>query len=409
MEYVSVFPFSLNNSGEIVILVRRDGDFYRDLGGNVYNQMSPIHSACHNLISHSSYLIVPSNIERLLKKKPISKDESIFREVLAKLLTLPNHMCIKNIANHFGYLYPIPFIDPEILNTTIENSSLHWIRISILFSVEEYQRFFSSFDLAILGQINTHLLKQSIVLSKEPVQRITHTFAIINLEEEVLWQFHLEALLISNVFQSAYRSKEVKFEYFESELPTSLELERVSCVIIISWREKNFEQTSSLLEQVLSNKKVLAIGSAAVIVSQMKGGRVSNTENQLELVEIQGTNELLNCSYLKKYQNSLESIENSHCFRYATKNLVEPPSESKVLVTSKSGPLVYEMENIMCVHANPEFTMPFVEGLLGNELISQNLLSEEGYEAAKKTWDHSYQISFSFIRQICEAFIMGFS
>lgn len=407
MEYVSVFPFSLNNAGEIVILVRRDGDYYRDLGGNVYNQMSPIHSACHNLISHSNYLIVPSNIERLIKKKPISKDESIFREVIAKLLTLPNHMCIKNIANHFGYLYPVPFIDPEILNTTLENSSLHWIRISILFSVEEYQRFFSSFDLAILGQINTHLLKQSIVMCKEPAQRISHTFAIINLEEEVLWQFHLEALLISNVFQGAYRSKEVKFEFFESELPTSLELEKISCVIVVSWREKNFEQTYSMLEQVLGRKKVLAIGSAAVIVSQMKGGRVTNTENQLELVDIQATSEVANCAYLKKYQNVFENIENSHCYRYATKNLVEPPADSRVLVTSKSGPIVYEMENTLCVHANPEYTMPFVEGLLGNELISQNLLSEEGYEVAKKTWDNSFQLNFSLIRQICEAYILG--
>ena len=125
MDYVSVFPFSLNTSGEVVILVRREGDYYRDLGGLVSNEMSPIHAAARNLINNSSYLIIPSNIEKLLKKKPIAKDESVFREVLAKLLTLPNHMCIKNISNLFGYLYPIPYIDPEILNTTLEDSSLH--------------------------------------------------------------------------------------------------------------------------------------------------------------------------------------------------------------------------------------------------------------------------------------------
>ena len=405
MEYVSVFPFSLNNSGEIVILVRRDGDFYRDLGGNIYQQMSPIHAAAKYILLHSSYLIVPSNIERLLKKKPISKDESIFREVLAKLISLPNHMCIKNIVNHFGYLYPIPFIDPEILNTTLESTSLHWIRISILFSVEEYQRFFSSFDLAILGQVNTHLLKQSIVHCKDPIQRITHTIGIINLEEEVLWQFHLESLLVSNVFQSAYRSKEVKFEYYESELPTSIELSKMSCIVIISWRERNFEQTSEMLEKILGKTKLIALGSSAVVVSQMLGARMASTDNQLELVEVHPAVDLQSSGYMKKLGSNLESNENSQCFKYSVKNLVEPPQDSRVLLSCRTGPLAYEHGNTLCVHANPEFSVGFVEELLGTELISQNLLSEEGFEIAKKTWENSPQVNVGLVRSVCEGFL----
>jgi hypothetical protein len=407
MEYVSVFPFSINNSGEVVILVRRDGDFYRDLGGHVYNEMSPMHSAAKNLLTHSNYLIVPSNIERLLKKKPISKDESVFREVLAKLLTLPSHMCIKNIANLFGYLYPVPFIDPEILNTTLEDTSLHWIRISILFSVEEYQRFFSAFDLAILGQVNTHLLKQSITLCKDPVQRITHKIGIINLEEEVLWQFHLEALLLSNVFQSAYRSKEVKFEFFESELPTLLEIEKMACLVVVAWREKHSSHVIEELSSFFSNKKIIAIGTAADAICESLGGKMVAAETCLELVDTVPTNELSLCGFMKKYLGKPEAVENCSVLKYSNKIVAELPSDAMVLAVAHNSPCVYLVGNVLCVHANPEFSVQFVEQLFSTELISQNLLSEEAFEVAKKAWDESADINVALIRNICEGFMIG--
>ncbi|OMJ71496.1 hypothetical protein SteCoe_30278 [Stentor coeruleus] len=407
MEYVSVFPFSLNNSGEIVILVRRDGDFYRDLGGHVYNEMSPMHAAAKNLLIHSNYLIVPSNIERLLKKKPIANDESIFREVLAKLLTLPSHMCIRNIANHFGYLYPIPYIDPEILNTTLEDTSLHWIRISILFSIEEYQRFFSAFDLAILGQVNSHLLKQSIVYCKEPIQRITHYIGVINLEEEVLWQFHLEGLLLSNLFSGAYRSKEVKWDFYEAEMPTSVEIDRMSCVVVIAWREKTSENILEMLEKIIGKKKLIAIGSAASIVCEMLGGRLVPTETQLELLEIIPSIEIGNSPYMKKYMKNIEQIENNHSLRYTTRCISEIPPDSKILASSKGIPCIYSTNNTLCVNCNPELSVPFVEQLLCPELISQNLLSEETYEIAKKTWEETPQQNFYIVRSICEGFLYG--
>jgi hypothetical protein len=405
MEYVSVFPFSLNNTGEIVILVRRDGDFYRDLGGHVYNEMSPMHSAARNLITHSSYLIVPSNIERLLKKKVILKDESIFREVLAKLITLPGHMCIKTITNHFGYLYPIPFIDPEILNTTLETTSLHWIRISILFTIEEYQRFFTAFDLAILGQVNTHLLKQSITQAKDPIQRITHYIAVINLEEEILWQFHLEALLLSNCFQSAYRNKEVKWEFFEYEAPTSIDMERLSCIVLISWKERISEQITEILEKLIGKKKVIVIGNISGVVCEMLGGRMETNNSQLELISVTPNSELSSMLFMKKYFEKNENIANTHVLRYSVKHVAELPPDSKVLVECNSQPIAYLNNNVLCVHANPEFSVPFVEQILSPELISQNLLSEEDYEKAKKTWESFSIQSYELIREVCEGFL----
>ena len=405
MEYVSVFPFSLNNSGEIVILVRRDGDFYRDLGGHVYNECSPMHAAAKNLIFHSSYLIVPSNIERLIKKKPIAKDESIFREVIAKLLTLPSHMCIRSIANHFGYLYPIPFIDPETLNTSLEETSLHWIRISILFSIEEYQRFFTAFDLAILGQVNTHLLKQSITLCKDPVQRITHYIGIINLEDEVLWQYHLEALLLSNCFQGAYRNKEIKWEFYESELPTPAEMERMSCIVIISWREKLIEQNLEIMEKILGKKKTIVIGNTANIACTVLGGKMENTDTQLQLLEVNPTNELATMPFMKRSKN--ESQESNYALRYAVRNVIELPPWSTPLVLAAGKPYIYCCNNTLCVHVNPEFSVPFVEQILCTELISQNLMAEEGYEMAKKTWENIPSQNFSLVRTVCECFLLG--
>ena len=407
MEYVSVFPFSLNNSGEIVILVRRDGDFYRDLGGHVYNEFSPIHAAAKNLINHSSYLIVPSNIERLLKKKPIAKDESIFREVLAKLLTLPSHMCIKNISNHIGYLYPIPFIDPEILNTTLEDTSLHWIRISILFSIEEYQRFFTAFDLAILGQVNTHLLKQSIALCKDPVQRITHYIGVINLEEEVLWQFHLEALLLSNCFQGAYRNKEIKWEFYDSEIPTSAEIEKMSCFVIIAWREKTSEQTIELIENIINKKKVIFLGNIAGLACEILGGKVEPTETHLEILDIHPTIELQSMPFMNRAQGKIENLENNQVMRYTLRNIVNLPSNAKVLVTCKNEPCVFLCNNVLCVHANPEYSVQFIEQMLCTELISQNLLTEEAFESSKKAWEGNNSYNFSLIRMICECFLLG--
>jgi hypothetical protein len=110
---------------------------------------------------------------------------------------------------------------------------------------------------------------------------------------------------------------------------------------------------------------------------------------------------------MKKYQNPLEIPENSHCFRYSTKNLIEPPANSRILVMSRTTPIVYEHGNTLCVHANPEFSVSFVEMLLRDELISQNLLSEEGFEIAKKTWENSVQMNFNLIRSVCEGFLFG--
>lgn len=45
---------------------------------------------------------------------------------------------IKSVSRHIGYLFPVPFLDPELLNSKMKGSSLHWIRITALFSIEAY-------------------------------------------------------------------------------------------------------------------------------------------------------------------------------------------------------------------------------------------------------------------------------
>jgi hypothetical protein len=82
-------------------------------------------------------------------------------------------------------MVPVPHIDPELLNTTLTEGSLHWIRISTLFSVEEYHQFFTPYDMSILGQLNTSVLKQAIGKPTETPNLFK--IAIVSSEDEALW------------------------------------------------------------------------------------------------------------------------------------------------------------------------------------------------------------------------------
>jgi len=86
-----------------------------------------MHAAANHFINHSNAILAPSNIERLLKSNSLlpTTEESIIREVLAKLITLPSSMMIKSVSRHIGFLFPVPFLDPELLNSKVTDTSLH--------------------------------------------------------------------------------------------------------------------------------------------------------------------------------------------------------------------------------------------------------------------------------------------
>lgn len=413
MEHVSVFPFSLNNSAEIVVMVRRDGDFYRDLGGYVHGHHSPIHAAARYILKHSHGMIAPSNIERLIRKKQLipENDEALFREILAKLITLPGHMCIRNVSNYFAYMVPVPHVDPELLNTNLEDTSLHWIRISTLFSVEEYQRFFTAFDLASLSQVNTNMLKQAITLGKDPPNRIMHYVGIINLEDEAMWQYHFEAMILSNCLQEAYRNKEVKWMFYESELPASQELERITAFVIYGWKDRPSDTLTDFLEGIIGTKKILAIGSAANLVCELLGGRLETAEDNTlpELSAIHFTEEFSKVPFIRKNTSRQETPpEEGDMFLYLSKSVRSLPSNASVIATAKDSiPVIYSIDNILCVHGHPEFTTTFVEEMIAPDLLEQGVCHEEDIENMKKVWESMPIQRYKEVRAICDFFILS--
>ena len=53
MGEVTVFPFSVAGGSEIVVLLRRDENLYRDLGGSIQGHFSPLHAASFYLLKHT--------------------------------------------------------------------------------------------------------------------------------------------------------------------------------------------------------------------------------------------------------------------------------------------------------------------------------------------------------------------
>ena len=157
----------------------------------------------------------------------------------------------------------------------------------------------------------------------------------------------------------------------------------------------------------MGKKKIIVLGSIAGLVCEMLGGTMEINNSQLELLEIHPTADIFNIPYMKKYQDKPELVESNHVLRYSVRVVAEVPSESKVILTCKNKPCVYFCNQVLAVHANPELSVPFIENLFCTELVSQNLLSEEAFEIAKKTWEDSAHHGFGLIRNVCECFLFG--
>lgn len=413
MEHVSVFPFSMNNLGEVVILVRRDNDLYRDLGGTVHGMSSPLHAAAKHLIRNSRALIAPSNIEKLLNNGSIIPEDSeiLLREVLAKLISLPSYMCIKTVHNHFSYMFPVPYVDPEILNTKLTDMSLHWIRISALFSVEEYQLFFTSFDLAVLSQVNTNILKQAIIKAEDPPIRIMYYIGVINLEDEAIWQHHFEALVLTNCFEEVYRTKECKWMFYESELPSSEEVERMNALIVFGWRDKLSDTLTEFLEQQIGKKKIIALGTAANILCSILGGKLDPIEETTipELTSISYTPQYSQADFIQPFLSRSETpCEESDLFIYPTQFIKELPERAVILATYRSNiPVIYTMDNVLCIHGHPEFNACFVEELLIPEILDSGMCTEDEIDNARKEWQSVPVHRLSEVRELCNLFMIS--
>eukprot|EP00359_Climacostomum_virens_P005199 CAMPEP_0204902324 /NCGR_PEP_ID=MMETSP1397-20131031/3599_1 /ASSEMBLY_ACC=CAM_ASM_000891 /TAXON_ID=49980 /ORGANISM="Climacostomum Climacostomum virens, Strain Stock W-24" /LENGTH=395 /DNA_ID=CAMNT_0052070817 /DNA_START=725 /DNA_END=1909 /DNA_ORIENTATION=- len=395
MEEVSVFPFSLSSTGEILILVRRDQDLYRDLGGPVRRMWSPIHAAAHHLLNNSEGLMAPTNIRRLLQKQePLPPtDEELYREVLAKFVTLPGYMSIKNVQDHFAFLLPLPYIDPEILNTTLKTRSLHWIRVSTLFSVEEYQQFFTAFDLAILSQVNTHMLKQAITAAEEPVIRIHHRIGVINFETDAIWQYHYEALVMTNCLQNLYQKRDLSFSLYEYVLPPTRELEGLTATIVMAWKDKWDDSFDEILLKLVQKKKVLALGYAAVRLTKLLEGSVEKSDESLpELARINFAADYISIPFVKQQHTGFSPPETSSVLFRLHNYIVTllPPNARVIASTLAEYPVIYLVQNALIVVGDPHFSFEFAEEKLFPELKQleglEHAVEENDLERAKGSW-----------------------
>lgn len=336
-------------------------------------------------------------MDKLVKRKPLVgyTDESIYREVLAKLLHLPRYMLLRSIAKHLGFLFPVPHVDPDLFNVNLEDSSLHWIRLGVLFSELEYQRFFTAFDLTVLSQVNTNILKQALSLTVEPPIRTTHKVALINLESDAKWQYHFEGLVLSILLQNTYKTREVSFLFFESDFPASEELREIASLVIFGWQDKQNEALLEFLDTVLGTMKILAIGSAADILCETLGGTLSSVEELTSPTAV-------------ALQLAEDSTRSPYLFTLNTRTLREPPPNATVIATDAAQvPLVYSVNSVLAVHGHPEFSLDFIEGALLPYLLEHSLCSEEELELAKKHLQTAVSCDFDTIRGLSEEFLFS--
>ena len=431
MEHVSVFPFALNSAGELVICVRRDGEVYRNLGGAVQSHYSPLHAASLHFLKHSRTLLSESQIDLLLQKKPLlPEDDSILiRETLAKLTTLPHDLFIRNVHNHLGFLVPVPFVEAEVLNTHLTDTSLHWIRISMLFSVEEYQQFFTAYDLALLSQINTHHLKLYLnTRSEEQTAKI----GLLNTEDEAIWQYHFEALVLSNCLGELYRFRDIKWIFYETDLlPTNEEVEELSALIVFGWRNKWADGVAEFLLRAMEAKKMLVLGSVSNLVCALllksrfeeeeetvpdlvaklqKGEKLDFIETtHPELYPVVLSETYYKQDYLPAEQGE-QAHEPVHLFALAshiTDQLIAHLPDTFTIVGSKQEghPVVYNpTPKLLIVHGHPEFSPEFIEEKLSPELVQMGLCSEELLHETEQSWKVPNP-HLAEIRELCQHFL----
>lgn len=332
--------------------------------------------------------------------------------MLAKFVTLPGYMSIKNVQDHFAFLLPLPYIDPEILNTTLKTRSLHWIRVSTLFSVEEYQQFFTAFDLAILSQVNTHMLKQAVTAAEEPVIRIQHRIGIINFETDAVWQYHYEALVMTNCLQNLYQKRDLTFSLYEYVMPPSRELEALTATVVMAWKDKWDDSFNDILLNLHRHKRVLALGYAAVKLTELLGGRVEKSEENLpELARVNIAEDYANIPFVKKYMSRFSTPEKSSVlFRISNYIVTLIPEDSKVIASTLADyPVVYLTQNSMLVLGDPHISFEFAEEKLFPELKQleglDHAIEENELEHAKGSWANATRESLAFIRNLCEHFL----
>eukprot|EP00358_Blepharisma_japonicum_P003849 CAMPEP_0202951872 /NCGR_PEP_ID=MMETSP1395-20130829/34199_1 /ASSEMBLY_ACC=CAM_ASM_000871 /TAXON_ID=5961 /ORGANISM="Blepharisma japonicum, Strain Stock R1072" /LENGTH=219 /DNA_ID=CAMNT_0049660275 /DNA_START=367 /DNA_END=1023 /DNA_ORIENTATION=+ len=219
------------------------------------------------------------------------------------------------------------------------------------------------------------MLKQAITLGKDPPYRIMNYIGIINLEDEALWQYHFEALILSNCLQEPYRNKEVKWMFYESELPATEELERITAFVIFGWKDRPSDALTDFLERIIPTKKILAIGSAANMLCEMLGGRLETAEENAlpELTAIHFTGEYSKVPFIRKNTSRQEAApEEADMFLYMSKYVRSLPEPAVIIATARESiPVIYNIDNVLCVHGHPEFTTSFVEEMIAPDLLEQ--------------------------------------
>ncbi len=175
----SFYPYSLNENGEVVLLLRNKKDsknapYYVDFGSTYReNDGNIIYTAVRSylnktagglcLASELETLATPSELEKKLKEftaKASNEYEWLHgkkqQEILHTFFYHNTHMVIQLVDTHAAFFYPLPYFKLETINKVFVESerfadvSLHWISLKMMGEVEFTSKYITAFDLQLI-------------------------------------------------------------------------------------------------------------------------------------------------------------------------------------------------------------------------------------------------------------------
>lgn len=201
--------------------------------------------------------------------------------------------------------------------------------------------------------------------------------------------------MLSILLQNTYKNREVSFLFFDSDFPASEELRGIASLVVFGWKDKQSETFLEFLDTVLGTMKILAIGSAADILCEALGGRLSSVEELAPPAAV-------------ALQFTEDSTANPYLFTFNTKTVQEPPPNATIIATDTAQvPLVYSVNSVLAVHGHPEFSLNFIEEALLPHLLEFSLCSEEELELAKKHLQTAVSCDFDAVRSLSEEFLFS--
>jgi len=246
----SFFPYSLNEIGKPVLLMRNKKDskcpdVYASFGAKLRDQdPSILFSIARAYIAKTCGLCVQSEIENLNHMAEVEKRIKEFKEVelfsnrkvkavLKEIVASKFHVILEAIGQHLVIFYPLPYFRLDTINKVFSESdkwtdtSFHWIPLSQV-EAPENKNLFTAFDRVLIGRAMGGLKER--VSTSDLGRFIQSDYQVVLCDDSDFTQVYTEALLLGQLIRG--REKWFFYKAFMFEFPSKEEIKKGKGIVV---------------------------------------------------------------------------------------------------------------------------------------------------------------------------------